>query len=167
MDPRVEQDDLPGELAEEGLGGLAVGRPAGVDARLPVPEPARQDEERAVLEEAVENVLVGEPFETLALLMEPADAFEPEVLRRAGQAVAADQGDRAAVLAARGDGLAEAGPGRFDLIAIDGVEAEADVLEIGRGLDGQDLSVEIRAGDQTELIGHSRRTVYPTYMSNI
>ena len=151
MDARVEEDDLAGQLAEEGLGGLAVGRPAGVDVGLPVPEPARQDEERAVLEEAVENFLVGEPFETLALLVETAGAFEPEVLGRAGQTVAADQADGAAVLAARGDGFAEAGPGRFDLVAVDGVEAEPDVLEIGRGLDGQDLSVEIRAGDQSRV----------------
>ncbi len=160
IDAGVEEDDVLGQLAEEGLRGLGISGPARLDVGLPVRQPAGQDEERAVLEEPVEDVLVGDPFEALALLVEPAAPVEPELLRRPRQAVAAGQGDGTAVPAARGHGLSEARPRGFGLIAMDRERDESDVLEFRRGPESQDLTAEARAGDQADMTSHLRPIEY-------
>lgn len=154
MGARIEQDDLFGHGAEEGLGGFAIRRPAAVDMRFPIPEPAGQDRERAVLEEPIEGVLAGDPLEALALLVETAGAVEIELFDRPVEAIAAGQRDRTAFFAARGYDAAETGPGRLRHIAVNGMEPEINVPEIGRCPDRLDLTVEGGAHYQAETQGH-------------
>jgi hypothetical protein len=52
-------------------------------------------------------------------------------------------------------------PFGFDLVTVNRQRFETDALEIRGGLDGQDLPVEVRAGDQRENTSHVPRYHYP------
>ena len=121
---RVEQNDLAGDGAEEGLGGLAVGGPAGLQVLLPIPEPSREDRQRPAMEEPIEEALIGDPFEALAFLLETAGRFEAEILGGPGQTIASDQADRAAFFAAGVDGARESRPPGLSQVAADAVGQE-------------------------------------------
>ena len=110
---------------------------------FPVLEPSGQDEKGLLLEEMVQDVLVRDPFEALALLGRRAESLRPQVRRGLGQAITPHEAHGVPISHMSLDRIAETFPAGFDLVALHVEGEKIDVFEFRKPGDGPDLSLEI------------------------
>jgi hypothetical protein len=121
---------------------------------FPALQPSGEEKEGLPLEEAVQDVLVSDPLEALALLGDLAGIFETLRSRRLSQAKAPDQQSGLSVRFVRPDRFVKTLPPGFGFVAFHLDWQEIDVPELRESGKGPDLALEVRTDDQTEPMSH-------------
>ncbi len=151
---RVEENDPFRGFPEELLGLLPVRGPEPPDMVLPALQPSGEEQEGLALEEAVQDVLVRDPLEALALLVDLAGVFETRLSHRLGKAKAPDEQNRMSVRRVGADRFVEAIPPGFGLIAFHLKGQEIDLPELGEPGQGPRLALEVGTDDQAKPMSH-------------